>query len=122
MNETPFEQLVGATIESITGLDVGSELVTFYTDCGKFLMYHGQSCCENVQIVDIDGDSQDIIGTPVFVAEECRSSYPGPNNEESGTWTFYRITTKKGLVVIRWLGTSNGHYSESVSFVEAKEN
>ena len=38
---------------------------------------------------------------------------------DSGTWTFYRIQTDKGVAVLRWLGTSNGYYGESVQFVEA---
>jgi hypothetical protein len=93
------------------------EQIIFEEDNGnKYIMYHRQDCCEGVNIESIDGDLQDLIGSPILLAEEVSShenSY-----YESITWTFYKLATVKGYVTIRWFGSSNGYYSESVDFEE----
>lgn len=117
-----FSDLVGQTITSIKGLKKDSGDVYFTTTTGKeYKMYHSQDCCESVLIEDICGEVEDLIGSPILQAEE-NSSEDTSNTPtfrgESCTWTFYRIATIKGQVVIRWLGESNGYYSETVDFVE----
>ena len=57
-----------------------------------------------------------MIGREIVEAEESDGEYEEAS--ESGTWTFYRISTVMGTVTIRWIGESNGYYSESVDLVE----
>lgn len=123
---TDFEILTGKTLISIAGATVGSESIVFTTSDGeKFEMYHSNDCCESVEVEDIDGDIADLIGSPIVIADDAESDSnitpPGcPElGDESWTWTFYRMATIKGWVVIRWYGSSNGYYSESVSFRKA---
>lgn len=90
-------------------------------------MWHDQDCCEYVRIEDIDGDLDDLLKGPILKAEEVSSSDPAfykpdtVSDEESFTWTFYKLVNNAGYLTIRWLGTSNGYYSESVTFEETKK-
>ena len=119
--------LVGLTIKELTGVKGGDD-VKITTTCGRsFIMNHHQDCCESVEVEDICGDINDIIGSPVTSAEEVTSEEnPSDANaetieyQESFTWTFYKIDTQKGGITIRWYGSSNGYYSESVDFEEIK--
>lgn len=85
-------------------------------DGRRFHLHHNQDCCENVYVEDVCGDLADLVGSPLTVAEEV-SNYQGPERgDESYTWTFYRFATSKGFVTVRFLGSSNGYYSERVDF------
>lgn len=77
--------------------------------------------------MDIAGDFQDLLGSPVLLAEEVISDNETPEGvkpqdqaDDSFTWTFYKLSTIKGSVTIRWYGESNGYYSESVDFEKIK--
>lgn len=121
-NEVPFDSIKGLTFVSVENID--NERIVFTTDGGVvFTMYHEQDCCETVQVESITGDLADLVGTPILLAEEATSEQrpadlPAPEYpDESQTWTFYKLATIKGYVDIRWHGSSNGYYSESVLFV-----
>lgn len=114
---TSFSDLVGKTLIEIRGDRGCDELDFIVSEDEAYRLYHHQDCCETVQIEDICGDLKDLIGSPILSAEEVNSDdEPAPEYAESYTWTFYKIATIKGSVTIRWLGTSNGYYSESVDF------
>lgn len=121
-----IKELLGKSIWDIE-VDADKTQIIFSTDDGrKYKMYHRQDCCESVYIEDIVGDLADLIDAPIKMAEEMSNynssdsmlNIPAPEEggDESYTWTFYKLATIKGYVDIRWFGTSNGYYSESVDF------
>ncbi len=136
-----FETLLGKTLTEV--------LVSRYTDGGDddrieftcsdgsvYSMAHVQDCCESVDIEDICGDLDALIGAPLLLAQEVSNSgekdgdppIPLPRNENepedmfdtdncwSRTWTFYTLATVDATVTIRWFGSSSGYYSERVDF------
>lgn len=114
-----FEDLQGKTLTDVR--QIGDDVIRFEADDGKaYQLYHSQDCCESVVVDDISGDLADLIGTPILLAEEATSNDPPPGSSrtDSDTWTFYKLRTIKGSVDIRWHGSSNGYYSESVDFAE----
>lgn len=120
--EVDFSTLKEQVITEIIGAYSGSDEITIITQQGDiYTMYHSQDCCERVSINDIEGDINDLLNSPILQADESTNSedtfgkieYP-----ESFTWTFYKLATIKGYVTIRWLGESNGYYSERVDFVK----
>ncbi len=116
MEDTQFSDLVGKTLTSVEG-KVGGDRIIFRTSDGSvYKMYHDPDCCESVLVEDICGDLEDVIGYPIELAEEATNRDFPWMNDESYTWTFYRLRSFGNTVVIRWYGTSNGYYSESVSF------
>lgn len=117
-----FDILKGKTITSIYGAVKGSDEIIFNcSDGSQYRLLHYQDCCESVEIEDICGDINDLIGSPILIADEVENNNTGnPRSEydESFTWTFYKLATINGYVDIRWYGTSNGYYSERVDFIE----
>jgi len=117
-----FEDLVGKTLINIEG-EAGYDEMKFYCDDGSiYRMTHYQNCCESVMVEDICGELADLLGTPILQAEESTSDEnPKDQYDESFIWTFYKISTVKGYVTIRWYGESNGYYSEEVDFEKSEQ-
>lgn len=114
--EVDVSDLLGKTLISVTYNRYNDE-IHFETEDHIYKMYHSQECCESVSIEDISGDLQDLVGHQILEAEEvCKSG--DLTHGDTETWTFYKFGTIKGHVNIRWYGSSNGYYSESVNFIK----
>lgn len=111
-----IDLLVGKTLSSIA---VHYDVVYFECNDGSnFRAYHMQDCCENVRVWDTLGDKQSVIGEEILIAEESNDFPKDVSYRPYGsyTWTIHTIVTKNGFFRMRWLGESNGYYSESVYF------
>jgi hypothetical protein len=119
--KTPFYDMCDKTISNYEWEGLGGEdylYLYFYCDDGsKYRMGHHQECCESVSIEDINGSLEDLLGSPLLIAEERCGDDP---NDECGLYTFYALATIRGRVDIRWHGTSNGYYSVDVDFRKYK--
>jgi len=115
MSDYKIEDMIGRVFVQVTGT-VGGEAIKFIEDDGtKWIFYHEQDCCEHVEVVDITGDLQDLVGNPLLAArEDVGERIEVDEDIEYNRWTFYNFATIKGYVQIRWLGSSNGYYSETV--------
>lgn len=116
-----IEELKGKTLAEIEvstgGTDRDDRLTFITTEGERYVMFHSQDCCETVELKEVIGEFNDLIGSPILEAEEVTNDEgePKPEYAESWTWTFYKLGTIKGHVTLRWLGESNGYYSEDVS-------
>jgi hypothetical protein len=121
MAEVTINDLIGKVL---VGVDFDPQVqeakrVVFHCMTGeRYEMLHHQDCCECVELHDICGDIADLHGLVIDAREEPgESKKEGEEGDyESCTWTFYVIQTEKGAVTLRWLGVSNGYYSEGVDF------
>lgn len=124
--KTTISALLGKTLTDVYANE--DEIIFTCDDGGIYRMYHSQACCESVVIDDICGDLDDLIGSPLLIAEQVSNYSPQleedikkqaiANKWGSCTWTFYKMATIKGAVTIRWFGESNGYYSEEVDFMK----
>jgi hypothetical protein len=123
MYEVGIEHMIGKKFSEVV-VDKDNRCILFICKEGLYKMHHEQDCCEDVHIESIVGDISDLFNSPIENAEEVIAEGKAPEDEfDSTTWTFYKFKTYRGYVDIRWVGTSNGYYSERVDieFMPFKE-
>ena len=113
-----FNSLLGKTLTEIKVNRDNDQIVFVDNENKSWVMGHQQECCESVSVEDIVGDLLDLIGEPLLEAEESANEGETSEYGDTSTWSFYKLGTRKGSVNIRWYGSSNGYYSESVELYE----
>lgn len=122
MTTETIKDIIGKTPTRVETLEGGERLRMLFSDGSSIEFFHIQDCCEHVAIEDVTGDWDDLIGRPLLVAEERSQSDDDVIPEGcvasigSNTWTFYTFGGEGGYVDVRWHGSSNGFYSERVSW------
>ena len=113
-NLTIYEEMIGKKFDKV--YQYGDAYLIFEKQgIPEFVFYHNQDCCESVYIEDVAGELEDLSLGVITEAEEYTKD-AGEEVCESGTYTFYKFSSTKGCVNIRWVGESNGYYSESVDY------
>jgi hypothetical protein len=105
-----YDEMIGQVVDKINGGTVRSSLLEFCVGDSAFYFFHDPVCCELVEIKDIAGDLNDLIGSPILMAEMVSSRKETSEYGGECEWTFYKFGTRKGTVTIRWCGQSNGNY------------
>lgn len=119
-----ISEIVGKIpVKIVVETETDDYIAIWFDDGTVCRLFHSQECCESVVIDDINGNFQDLIGNPILVAEERSEDGDFDKWTDSSTWTFYTFRGIGGSVDVKWHGSSNGYYSESVDFqmVKVKE-
>jgi hypothetical protein len=87
-----FEDLKGKVLTGIKNKD--NEEIIFMLDSGeKYYLHHWQNCCEDVRVDDVNGNLDDLVGSPILLADETSNEdinpegVEPPEHQDSFTWT-----------------------------------
>ncbi len=113
-----FQDMIGKIFTGVykTTNQWDDDELLFINDKEEAIFYHKQQCCESVYIESIDGNLKDLIGSPILRAEIYKQWFENKKYEHM-TYSFYRYSTVKGSVTVRWVGQSSGYYSEEVDYM-----
>ena len=107
-----IEQLKGMTITAVAYKEENESLL-IHLNTHVLEMIHHQDCCETVYLADVVGSFEDLIGYPLLEVSESIVNIESAEYE-SATASYYNFKTLKSSVQLRWVGESNGYYSETI--------
>lgn len=113
-DEETLDDMVGKTITSIE-VEGKGEITFNRSDSSVYIHYHWQESRETVEIEEVIGDWDDLIDSPLLIAEKVTQKVAPEENPMEGTWTFYKFATVHGYVTVRWYGEHSGYYSEEAN-------
>ena len=117
-NRVEFSVLVGETLDAVD-IDREENQILLTTRSGRrFVVYHEQDCCETVAISGQDGSFDKLIGKPLTEARDFAVDTSEESIDSSQTTTTLVFRVDDQTVISRWIGDSNGYYSESVDIAE----
>lgn len=118
-NTKLFSELKGQIIKSITKNRIDNFIIK--TETKKYVLFHGQDCCEYVRLEKEFGNLDLVLNSPIILAEEDNPFDPDwykDYGDSSHTWSKYRLETINGYYEMWFLGESNGYYAEDMRFEE----
>lgn len=115
-----WHDLIGQTITAISA-QLGDAFIQIHTTQGGICAFHETDCCESVNLVRVDGDTEALVGGVVTVAEDDTGCTPPEWGEKCGegesvTWTKLTLGTASESVRFWVRGSSNGCYCETLAF------
>ena len=116
-----IKELIGEVLTHIDTDEENNEIM-LTTKSGRIIkIFHYQNCCEYVSIEDTDGNWHDLIGKVIIEAthDEFEKGEPEPEYPDySWTRTSLKFVVDDATVISKWIGSSNGYYSETVDIQE----
>ena len=108
-----LKKLEGKTITAVI-YEESNESLLIHLNTHVLEMIHHQDCCETVYLADVVGSFEDLIGYPLLEVSESIVDIESAD-ADSSTASYYNFRTVKASVQLRWLGESNGFYSETIN-------
>lgn len=110
-----FDEIIGLVFRKVIAYGEGFTMLT--DEKGYYYsISHIQQCCEDVWLEDYCGELSDLENSPITIAEMVTQV----DNDSDCTWSFIKVGTIKGVVTLRFCGTSNGYYSEEADIFKSK--